>query len=314
MNTDQSEWLADLYQSHFRAVQRVCAGVLRNSEDAADASQEVFLTAARSLQPETSRQASRAWLLTVARNHCLDLLRRQKRFGRALATLGGDSDLGPDVETAVANRDLVDSVFKQLSTRERQALWHSAVEQRSLADIAQRLRLSYMAAAQVVHRARQHALATATRVAIALGIIRLTERRQHGSLLGAQQLLVAAAIPIIVVAMQSSGPSGAVAASAATQRTSPVVAGSASQSGQPTGALPGSVSPGQSLQPSSLPTLPGGALPAGATSALSSAANAVKQSVGQLGGNLVTTPSLPSASVPPLPNPSVPPLPSPPIP
>ena len=225
MNTDQSEWLADLYQSHFRAVQRVCAGVLRNSEDAADASQEVFLTAARSLQPETSRQASRAWLLTVARNHCLDLLRRQKRFGRALATLGGDSDLGPDVETAVANRDLVDSVFKQLSTRERQALWHSAVEQRSLADIAQRLRLSYMAAAQVVHRARQHALATATRVAIALGIIRLTGRRQDGAILGAQQLLVAAAIPIIVVAMQSSGPPGSVAASAATQRTSPVAAG-----------------------------------------------------------------------------------------
>jgi DNA-directed RNA polymerase specialized sigma24 family protein len=51
------------------------------------------------------------------------------------------------METAVADRDFVHVVFKQLSKRERQALWQSAVESRPLADIASRLRLSYMAAA-----------------------------------------------------------------------------------------------------------------------------------------------------------------------
>ncbi len=105
----------ELYQAHRAAVLRVCSSILRNADDAADACQEVFLIAIESLDPAAKPPAARAWLLTVARNHCLDLLRRRKRLGKALVTLGPDDGRGTDMETAVADRDFVDIVFKQLS-------------------------------------------------------------------------------------------------------------------------------------------------------------------------------------------------------
>src|SRR6266849_5602072 len=144
----RGSWMAELYEANSTAVYRVCQRLLKNTDDAADATQQVFLIALESLDLKEKRGAARAWLLTVARNHCLDLLRRRKRLGEALVRLGTDGGRAPDMETAVADRDFISVVFKQLSKRERQALWHSAVESRPLGDIAGRLRLSYMAAAQ----------------------------------------------------------------------------------------------------------------------------------------------------------------------
>jgi len=109
------EWLAALYEAHFPAVFRLCSRVLRNPDDAADASQEVFLVAANSLERNATAARARAWLLTVARNHCLDLLRRRQRLGRALVTLGGGSGGDPDPQTAVVDRDFVDGVLRKLS-------------------------------------------------------------------------------------------------------------------------------------------------------------------------------------------------------
>src|SRR5260370_5501059 len=117
--------IAELYQANRGAVLRVCSSILRNADDAADATQEVFVIALESLDPSAKPSAARAWLLTVARNHCLDLLRRRKRLGKALTTLGPDGSRGTDVETAVADRDFVDIVFKHLSKRQRLPPCHS---------------------------------------------------------------------------------------------------------------------------------------------------------------------------------------------
>ena len=206
-NTSRDLVIDELYQAHRAAVLRVCSRILRNADDAADATQEVFLIALESLDPAAKNGTARAWLLTVARNHCLDLLRRRKRLGKALTTLGPDDGRGTDIETAVADRDFVDIVFKQLSKRERQALWQSAVESRPLADIASGLRLSYMAAAQVLHRARRRAVQAAARVAVVFGIFQLGRQRPgSGPLVVAQRLAAVAAVPLIVVSMNASSP------------------------------------------------------------------------------------------------------------
>ncbi len=264
--------------------------MLRNPDDAADATQEVFLIALESLDPAAKSGAARAWLLTVARNHCLDLLRRRKRLGKALATLGPDEGRGTDVETAVADRDFVDVVFKQLSEREREALWQSAVESRPLADIASRLRLSYMAAAQVLHRARRHAVQAAARLAVVFGAIQLGRRRAGaGLLVNAQRMAALAAVPLIAVSMNASSP---VPQSASARHP----AASAAAGAEP--ALP--------QLGRETPVLPNpDSVAAGSTAALNSATDAI--------GRLVR--SLPS--VPPLPGkapaaPSLPALPSPP--
>src|SRR5260370_40527410 len=97
--------MAELYEANSTVVYRVCQRLLKNSDDAADAMQEVFLRGFVSLKAETESERARAWLLTVARNHCLDLLRRRKRLGKALVRLGTDGSRATDMETAVADRD-----------------------------------------------------------------------------------------------------------------------------------------------------------------------------------------------------------------
>jgi RNA polymerase sigma-70 factor, ECF subfamily len=279
----------ELYQAHRAAVLRVCSRILRNADDAADATQEVFLIALESLDPAAKNGTARAWLLTVARNHCLDLLRRRKRLGKALTTLGPDDGRATDMETAVADRDFVDTVFKQLSRRERQALWQSAVESRPLADIASGLRLSYMAAAQVLHRARRHAVQAAARVAVVFGIFHIGRQRPGvGPLVVAQRLAAAAAVPLIVVSMNASSP---IPPAASTTAAPPAVsAPGPAPAGASIGALQGQV-PGGVPNPSSVLS--------GSVGVLNSAETTVDQLVRKL-RSVAPSP----APLPPLPTPT----------
>jgi len=212
MSAEQRRWLSALYESNFAVVLKRCGAILKSGEDAADAAHEVFLIALNSLAPDTEEKRARAWLLTVAHNHCLDLLRRRRRLGRALLTLGANPDAGSDLEAGIVDRDFVQGVPGQLSLRERLALWQSAVEHRPLADIATGLQLSYAAAAQVVHRARQRAIRLAASVAAILTVLRLPRiarrvlfRTEAESLLAARRVIALAALPVIAgLALQSS--------------------------------------------------------------------------------------------------------------
>jgi hypothetical protein len=203
------------------------------------------------------------------------------------------------VETAVADRDFVDIVFKQLSKRERLALWHSAVESRPLADIASRLRLSYMAAAQVLHRARRHASQAAGRVAVVFGIVRLGRHQPGaGPLVVAQRVAAAVAVPLIVISVNSSSPVPAASPPPATV-----------SAGGPHPALPqgGRQTPGLQTGRETLGGVPNpDSLLPGSTSTLNSATNTVDQllrSLPSVPPVVGKTPALPSVSA--LPSPSV---------
>ncbi len=211
-------------------------------------------------------------------------------------TLGADTNTRTDLETAVADRDFVDVVFKQLTKREREALWQSAVESRPVADIATRLQLSYMAAAQVLHRARQHAVKAAGRVAVVFGIFRLGRQRSGaGLLLSAQRLAAAAAVPLIVVSMNASSPKPQ--PTPATPSVLSVPAASAVSSVPHTGVgdLSGSL-PGLTPNPDSL--LPGSA------GTLNAATGRIEELVKQLRSVIASPSALPS--LPALPSPSLP--------
>src|SRR2546421_8417741 len=151
MSPEQRRWLSALYESNFATVLKRCGAILKSGEDAADAAHEVFLIALNSLAPDTEEKRARAWLLTVAHNHCLDLLRRRRRLGRALLTLGANPDTGSDLEAGIVDRDFVQGGLGQLSLPERLALWQSAGEHRPPADIATRPPPRYPAAGPAGH-------------------------------------------------------------------------------------------------------------------------------------------------------------------
>ena len=208
LSDGRRRWLAELYEANSTAVFNLCRRLLNSREDAADATYEVFLRAAASLsEPPTSAQA-RAWLITVARNHCIDLLRRRERLGMALTTLGATADADAASVGAVEDRQLLLAVLKELGVRDRQALWQSAVERRSLAEIARSFGLSYTAAAKLLSRARQRALVLAARLAVILGLAQLARAARRVKLFQrSQQLVAVVVVPVMIAALLvSSAP------------------------------------------------------------------------------------------------------------
>lgn len=195
-------WLADLYEAHFGAVFRQCLAHLGDREEAADAAHDVFAKTAAFGTPLEPGDRSQAWLLTVARNHCIDLLRRRHRLTGALLRLQSDPDRTADPERTTIDRHLVHAVMDPLPARDRQLLWETAVERRPLREIAADLRLSYLAAAQALRRARQRAGAIAGRVAAVFGI--WGGRRGASVLPAARAALLAGAVPLLIMSSQSS--------------------------------------------------------------------------------------------------------------
>lgn len=71
------------YHVHYRNVWSMSFSYLKNHHEAEDAVQETFLKAWRGLERCRTGHMSRAWLLAICRNVCLDRLRRRPLGGPA---------------------------------------------------------------------------------------------------------------------------------------------------------------------------------------------------------------------------------------
>jgi RNA polymerase sigma-70 factor (ECF subfamily) len=195
--------LDELYRAHFSTVRRRCQRILGNPDDAADAAHEVFVRAIESLPVAIPDEAIRGWLLAVAHNYCLDLLRERKRLDRVVRNGQALAEAG-DPETTTITRQTLAAVFAQLRLRERQALWQSSVEGYSLARMARNFGLTYMAMAQLLHRARRHASVLAGRVA-AVGLFFLRRPSAPAAAQsGVRLVLTLATLPVLAIAIPAS--------------------------------------------------------------------------------------------------------------
>ncbi len=71
------EALAARYQARLL---RFCAGMLRSTEDAEDALQDVLMSALRALRADERQLNLRPWLYQIARNRCINDLRRARKL------------------------------------------------------------------------------------------------------------------------------------------------------------------------------------------------------------------------------------------
>ncbi|GAC1349949.1 MAG: hypothetical protein NVSMB27_27870 [Ktedonobacteraceae bacterium] len=78
--SDDTQALTLLYERYRRPIYTSMYRLLGNQEDAADATQEVFLRACVSWENLRDRQNLVEWLYRVATNLCIDLIRRRKRL------------------------------------------------------------------------------------------------------------------------------------------------------------------------------------------------------------------------------------------
>lgn len=98
---------ATLVERHQARVYAVCVRVLGNADDAADASQDAFVSALRKLGQYRGDAAFTTWLHRVAVNACYDVLRKRAR--QPMLHLATDDD-GPTRELGPPAPDHADEV------------------------------------------------------------------------------------------------------------------------------------------------------------------------------------------------------------
>jgi RNA polymerase sigma-70 factor (ECF subfamily) len=157
-----------LVEKHKQSVYGLCYRLLGAGEEARDAAQEAFVRAYTGIRDFDSRQPFAAWVLRIARNHCIDLLRRR----RPTLTLEARSDEGPEsgvapelsdhyamggeqaVQEIEAQRDLERAVAR-LPTRYREVIALFHVQHKSYADIALAMGVPMGTVMTWLHRARK---------------------------------------------------------------------------------------------------------------------------------------------------------------
>jgi RNA polymerase sigma-70 factor (ECF subfamily) len=177
---DEAEWaraaaggdkaaFARLVEKHKSSVYGLCYRLVGSPDEARDAAQEAFVRAYTSIRDFDPRQPFAAWVLRIARNHCIDLLRR-RRPTLALVPENRGESLDPGVapepadhfamggEQALqereAQRDL-DKAIASLPNRYREVIALFHVQHKSYADIASTLGVPMGTVMTWLHRARK---------------------------------------------------------------------------------------------------------------------------------------------------------------
>jgi len=129
----------ELVERHQEAVFRVVRNLLPRGADCEDLAQDVFLTAYTRLASFAPARASfRTWLLTIARNACLNALKKRRPL---LTDFSGESphpadpgSPGDDLERAELHRRL-DAALEQLPFEQRTAFVLAELEGLSLEEV-----------------------------------------------------------------------------------------------------------------------------------------------------------------------------------
>jgi RNA polymerase sigma-70 factor (ECF subfamily) len=114
--------LAALFEEHGRMVYGLCRVLLRDREEAEDASQQTFLSAHASLLNGAEPRNPAAWLATIARNECRGRLRGRLAAPLALVDADGRSD---EADVEAGRREEVEALCQalaELPVQQRQAI------------------------------------------------------------------------------------------------------------------------------------------------------------------------------------------------
>lgn len=115
---------ARLVDAHKRTVFGLCVRLLREGEEARDAAQETFVRAYAAIATYDVGQPFGPWILRIARNHCVDVLRRRVPEAQRFELDAAPEDGGPVREladpTAARGDDLLER--RELATTLAQAV------------------------------------------------------------------------------------------------------------------------------------------------------------------------------------------------
>jgi RNA polymerase sigma-70 factor (ECF subfamily) len=147
-----SESLAALYDRHAPEVYRFLYRRCGDADLAEDLAQDTFLVAAGAI--DDPAELTVAWLMRVARNRLIDVIRRQSRFETKLQLVGlaADEEDGAEI---VADRLRVRDALRTLKVEYRLVLLLHYVDGLPVVELADEMGRSVAAVESLVRRARR---------------------------------------------------------------------------------------------------------------------------------------------------------------
>lgn len=160
--TPPDQDFADIYKAHYRRVFGLCRYLLSSFDAAEDATHEVFLRAQRKLATYNRSMPLSNWLLGIASNHCIDVLRR-RGTERRLFDLETSESFEPPAKAPSPLGQLITSqrgkdvrnALAQLAEKYRVPLVLAYYNELSYDEIAATLGLERNHVATLIFRAKQ---------------------------------------------------------------------------------------------------------------------------------------------------------------
>lgn len=140
---------AVLVKRHYRHVFALCLGVIGNVHDAEDVAQEAMLKGMLKIKKLSRGEQYKAWILQIAKNLCIDFLRRRKR----VKPLAGEQPMQAG-QTTKENHDLQQAV-RRLPQELRLPLTMYYFDGKNAKTIAGRLNISHSGVCQRIRTARK---------------------------------------------------------------------------------------------------------------------------------------------------------------
>jgi RNA polymerase sigma-70 factor (ECF subfamily) len=150
----------ELLGRYRRPVYVWCFRYVGDHEYALDLSQDVLMHAWQSLESFEGRSTFSSWLFAIARNRCLNEVRRVRLFGADEADFGSLTDGQPnparDLEDREDEERLIGLIRATLDPLEWQALWLRGFERLPVEEITQVLRIESVSGARgLLQKARR---------------------------------------------------------------------------------------------------------------------------------------------------------------
>ena len=157
---------AEILARYRGPIYNLCYRMTRNSEDARDLAQEVFIKVFSLLDRFDENYAFSSWLFRIGTNHCIDHLRRNRlRFLSLDGGVGADGeeyefqlpDTGPEPDTVLQRKEALErleEVISELPPHYRAITLLRHDQQLSYEEIAEILQLPLGTVKARIHRAR----------------------------------------------------------------------------------------------------------------------------------------------------------------
>jgi RNA polymerase sigma-70 factor (ECF subfamily) len=140
---------AVLVERHYKGVFALCLGMLGNVPDAEDTAQETMLKGFLRIRKLKRQDQFEWWILKIARNLCIDFLRRRKR------SRASDVKESRPSSSQTSDNDDLQQAIRRLPQELRVPLTMFYFDGKNAKKIAQKLNISHSGACQRIREARQ---------------------------------------------------------------------------------------------------------------------------------------------------------------